>query len=320
MREKEGASRISCAKKLIMPIRLAENFRALFYAPYYATEALGFFEREGVDVELLDSAAPGDAISGLRSGIIDITWAGPMRVIKARDEKPGSDLVCFCEVVARDPFYLVGRSRRPEFRLTDLPSLRFAAVSEVPTPWMCLQHDLRLHGIDPAKLTRAPDRAMSDNFEALRNGQLDVVQVFEPYVSMALSEGIGDVLLAASERGPTVYTTFIATRAAIRRHRDRFAAMTRAIGQMQTWLTSHDAEELASVVAPFFPGVAGNMVLNSMRRYLRAGIWASTTEVSRPGFLRLADSLRSGGFISRHARYEDCVELTSAWETFTRKN
>ena len=36
-----------------MPIRLMENFRAIFYAPYYATVALGFYEREGVAVELL---------------------------------------------------------------------------------------------------------------------------------------------------------------------------------------------------------------------------------------------------------------------------
>jgi ABC-type nitrate/sulfonate/bicarbonate transport system substrate-binding protein len=42
-------------------IRLMENFRALFYAPYYATHALGFYANEGVDVELVSSDAPGDA-------------------------------------------------------------------------------------------------------------------------------------------------------------------------------------------------------------------------------------------------------------------
>lgn len=293
-----------------MPIRLAENFRALFYAPYYAANALGFYEREGVDVELLNSDVPGGAVSGLIDGTIDITWAGPMRVMKAHDETAASPLVCFCEVVSHDPFYLVGRPGNSNFQLSDLPSLRFAAVSEVPTPWMCLQHDLRLHGVDPAKLVRAADRPMRANFEALRDGQVDIIQVFEPFVSMALDEGIGEVLLAASTRGPTVYTTFIATREAVARHRAAFAAMTRAAGRMQTWLTDHSADELAFVVAPFFPGVAGNMLLSSLRRYLQAGIWASTTEVSRPGFSRLADSLQSGGFISRRPLYEDCVDLT----------
>src|ERR1043165_3428989 len=69
-----------------MPIRLMENFRAVFYAPYYATVALGFYKREGVDVELLTSDAPGDAVPKLIDGSIDLTWGGPMRVMKAHDQ------------------------------------------------------------------------------------------------------------------------------------------------------------------------------------------------------------------------------------------
>src|SRR6266478_6252518 len=137
-----------------MPIKLAENFRAVFYAPFYAAQSLGFYASEGVEVELVNSSSPGDGVSALLNDAIDITWGGPMRVMKAHDLQPSSPLVCFCEVVARDPFFLVGRHRPSEFQLRDLASLRFAAVSEVPTPWMCLQHDLREHGIDPSRLAR----------------------------------------------------------------------------------------------------------------------------------------------------------------------
>ena len=42
-----------------MPIRLMENFRAVFYSPYYATYELGFYKREGIDVTLLTSDVPG---------------------------------------------------------------------------------------------------------------------------------------------------------------------------------------------------------------------------------------------------------------------
>src|SRR3954468_19614937 len=93
-----------------MPIRLSENFRAVFYAPFYATHALGFYAHEGVEVELVSSAAPGDAVGRLLEGKLDITWGGPMRVMKAHDLGADSPLACFCEVVARDPFYLVGRA------------------------------------------------------------------------------------------------------------------------------------------------------------------------------------------------------------------
>ena len=139
-----------------------------------------------------------------------------MRVMKARDIDPNSPLVCFCEVAARDPFFLVGKGDPSKFRLADLPRLKIATVSEVPTPWLCLQHDLREQGVDPARLDRVTDRTMADNLEALRGDQLDVVQMFEPYVSMALQMGAGDILYAASARGPTVYTTFLATRDSIR--------------------------------------------------------------------------------------------------------
>ncbi len=93
-----------------MPIRLMENFPAVFYAPYYATIALGFYKREGLDVELLTSAAPGDAVPKLIDGAIDLTWGGPMRVIRAHDQDSHSPLVNFCEVVSRDPFFLIDRA------------------------------------------------------------------------------------------------------------------------------------------------------------------------------------------------------------------
>jgi NitT/TauT family transport system substrate-binding protein len=291
-----------------MRIRFAENFRALFYAPFYAARALDLLADEGVEVEWLGSAAPGEGVAGLLEDAVDLSWGGPMRVMKDRDTRADSPLVCFCEVVGRDPFCLIGPRRESAFRLADLPRLKFGAVAEVPTPWMCLQHDLREQGVDPSQLNRAPDRIMGDNLAALRRGEIDVMQAFEPDVSIALKDRIAEVLYAAASRGPTVYTTFIATREGISRHRVAFAGMVRAIARMQTWLTVHSAEDLASVVAPFFPGLAPALLASSLRRYREAGIWSKNTDVSRQGFSRLADSLRSGGFISRLPRYEDCVD------------
>jgi NitT/TauT family transport system substrate-binding protein len=290
-----------------MKIRLAENFRAIFYAPFYATQALGFYEREGVEIEFIGSSVPGDAIAALRNGMIDLTWGGPMRVMKARDQQPDTDFVCFCEVVSRDPFYLVGRVDGANVQLWHLPRLRLATVSEVPTPWMCLQHDLRQHAVDPDRLARIADQPMTKNLAALREGRADVIQVFEPFVSMALDEG-ARILYAASARGPTVYTSFIATRAGLAQRRAAFAAIVRAVRRMQEWLTAHDAAELAAAVASYYPEIPLDVLTRSLRRYAEAGIWARSPEMSRQGFAQLAESLVSGKFLSRLPRYEDCVE------------
>jgi NitT/TauT family transport system substrate-binding protein len=290
-----------------MRIRIAENFRAVFYAPFYAAQALGFYAREGAEVELVNSSVAGDGVAALLAGTVDLTWGGPMRVIKARDQNADSPLVCFCEVVASDPFFLIGKSTHAEFQLVDLAGMRFATVSEVPTPWLCLQQDLRLHGIDPSRLPRIADRTMAENFTALSEAKLDVIQVFEPYVSRALRADAGRILYAASTRGPTSYTTFIATRPGIARRRAGFAGVTRAMDHMRRWLGEHNAEELAAVTASFFPNVPREALVSSFQRYHDASIWACTPDVSRVGIKRLAESLLSGDFIARLPKYEDCV-------------
>jgi NitT/TauT family transport system substrate-binding protein len=286
-----------------------ENFRAVFYAPYYATVALGFYKREGVDVELQTSDTPGDAVPKLIDGSIDVTWGGPMRVMKAHDQDRHSPLVSFCEVVAHDPFFLIGKRGAKPFQLASLMNAKFASVSEVPTPWMCLQQDLRDAGMDPDKLPRFSDRAMTRNYNALQAGDIDVMQAFEPFVSMAESDKAGDVLYAASTRGPTAYTAFIATRAACEKYRSEFSAMARATAKMLAWLYANPAQELAKAVAAFFPDVPADVLARSLGRYKDAGLWSRDIGMNQQGFMRLAQSLHSGGFIAHMPRYDECVEL-----------
>jgi NitT/TauT family transport system substrate-binding protein len=289
-------------------IRLMENFRAIFYAPYYAIHALGFYADEGVDVELVSSDAPGDAITHLADGRIDLTWGGPMRVMTAHDRDDQSPLVCFGEVVSRDPFFLIGNYEG--FRLSDVTHLRFAAVSEVPTPWMCLQQDLREAGIDPAGIARIRDRTMPENYTALRGKTIDVMQAFEPFASQAEMDRAGTILYTASSRGPTVYTSFIATRSNVAAHRDEFSAVTRALARMQIWLYAHSGKELAEVVASFFPNVPRELLGCSLQRYFDAGLWARDPAMSKQGFERLGLSFLSGGSLSRSPVFEKCVDLT----------
>ena len=292
-----------------MNIKLAENFRAVFYAPFYATHALGLFAKEGLSITLLDSPSPGAGIAELAKGTIDVMWGGPLRVIKERDQHPrtGSSLVAFCEVAAKDPFFLVGKPDPATFQLSELLKLKFASVSEVPTPWLCLQEDLRDAGIDPNAIDRIPDRLMQENVRALLKGEIDVVQLFEPYVSQALEQGAGQVLHAAHARGYTAYTTFISTVDGMRRNHDAFEAMIRAIEQFGPWLTQHGPTELAKVVAPFYPDLSQDTLISAMSRYQQAGLWTCRRVISRVGFERLGLSMLHSGYIGHQPDYEDCV-------------
>ena len=113
-----------------MAITLFETFRAIFYAPFYAAHALEAYREEGIDVRLETASNPAATASGLLSGETDVSWGGPMRILLTHDHDPGCGLVGFCEVVTRDPFFVVGRAPRPDFQMSDLEGLRIATVSE----------------------------------------------------------------------------------------------------------------------------------------------------------------------------------------------
>jgi NitT/TauT family transport system substrate-binding protein len=289
-----------------MKLRIAENFRAVFYAPFYAIRALGLAEREGLEVDWLTSDTPGGSINEVKRGGIDAQWGGPMRVLKDHDSTPndGARLLSFCEVVWRDPFYLVGRER--PFQLKDIGAMRLGVVSEVPTPWYCLRADLEDAGVDTAKLRITNDLTMAQQLEALAAGKLDVVHLFEPYASRALADGYA-ILYAAASRGPTAYTAFTTSRDTASKRRGEFAALTRATQGALDWVAAEGPAELARLTASFFPDVPQELLRSAFERYYRAGLWARTTELSKAGFERLAYSLHSGGFIGRRATYAECV-------------
>ncbi|GIT25688.1 MAG: hypothetical protein CM1200mP41_17320 [Gammaproteobacteria bacterium] len=114
-----------------------------------------------------------------------------MRVMMHHDADRACPLVCFCQVVARDPFLLIGRTPNQNFQFSDLSELRIGVASEVPTPQMTFQDDLKRAGINPSSLAWGTRLTMEENVAALRRGNLDVVQIFEPYADDLITNGDG---------------------------------------------------------------------------------------------------------------------------------
>jgi NitT/TauT family transport system substrate-binding protein len=300
-----------------MAITLQESLRGLFYAPFYAALARDAYAAEGVDVRFVSAPRPGDAATAVMDGAADVCWGGPMRVMQSYHNDPGCDLVCFAEVVTRDPFFLIGRMPRPNFKLSDLSGLRVATVSEVPTPWMCLQEDLRRSGIAPATINRTAGGSMAENCAALLRGDLDVIQVFEPFVSQTVSLGQAHVWYAAADRGPTSYTTFYARRAALAARRDELQRMVRAIHRTQQWVEEATGEQIGGAIAPYFPDLPVPILTAACDRYKAIGIWGRDPILPRAGYDRLRASLVSGGFVDPGTPFEVAVDNSLA-EAATR--
>jgi NitT/TauT family transport system substrate-binding protein len=296
----------------ISRIRLFENYRFVLYAPFYAAHALGAYEAEGVAVELLPSPGPGRAEAALLAGEAEVMWMGPIRIMKAHEQDAASPITAFAEVVCRDPFSLVGATPNPGFRLADLLGKRFASISEVPTPWLCLAGDLYADGIDPARLERVIGRSMPENVAGLAGGEIDVAQLFEPYVEMALRakgpNGGAHVWLPASARGRTSYTVFATTRQRLAADPEPFRRMVRAIYKTQLWVHAHGAPELAELIADYFPALDRGVLTNALARYKTQGVWGTEPTLPEEGFDQLRRALLATGFLRRTVPFEDCVD------------
>ncbi len=292
-------------------LRLYENYRFVLYAPFYAAHAIGAYETEGLAVELLPSPGPGRAEAALLAGEADVLWMGPIRVMKHHDDHPGSPLVEFAEIVCRDPFSLVGSRPNPGFRLAELAGLRFASVSEVPTPWLCLEQDLRDAGIDPGRLDRVIGRFMADNVAALADGSLDVAQLFEPFVEMAVGGG-AHVWQPASARGLTSYTVFVTTRARLAADPEPFRRMARAMCRTQRWVAAATPMALAAAVGDYFPALDRSVLARALARYKAQGVWAEDPRLPQTGFDRLRRALVGSGFLKRAVPFAECVDASLA--------
>ena len=295
-----------------MAITLQELLRGLFYAPFYVALARDAYAAEGVEVRFVSAPRPDDAARNVMAGTVDVCWGGPMRVMQAHQQHPGCDLVSFAEVVTRDPFLLLGREPRPDFALRDLLGVRVATVSEVPTPWMCLQEDLRRAGIAPADFSRVADRTMADNVAALRRGEVDVVQVFEPFAAALLADSVGHLWYAQASRGPTSYTTFYARRGLLAARRVELHCMVRAIHRTQQWIAAADGAAIAAAVAQYFSDVPAAILADACARYKALGIWGRDPRLPRDGYDRLLAGLVSGGFVSPGTPYEVAVDNSIA--------
>lgn len=294
-------------------IRLCENMRAFGYAPFYFALTEDYFARAGIEIELITSPSASQTGNMLLTGAADVSWGGPMRVMLHHQQDPSCTLVCFSQIVARDPFVLVGREPNSTFRFQDLLGRRVAVATEVPTPWLMFQDDVTRAGIDPADLRRTRDQPMEAHVTALLVGEADVVQVFEPYVDQLTQAGC-HVWHRFSNRGDIAYTTFYATRDFVARQRGACRLLVQGMAAAQQAFHAETAERIAASIQPFFSDTDAAVLRRIIQAYRNAGLWARTPSLPVASFVRLKAALLSGGLIERDFPFDVIVDagLSSA--------
>mgnify|MGYP004542889211 FL=1 len=107
-------------KDNLKKIRVAEVAHTIFYAPQYAAINQGFFEEEGLDVELILTPGADKVTAAVLSGDVEIGFSGSEACIYVYNAGEKDYLKTFAQLTQKDGSFLVSRQKLDNFTLDDL--------------------------------------------------------------------------------------------------------------------------------------------------------------------------------------------------------
>lgn len=178
-------------KKELSVVRLNEVTHSVFYAPQYVALELGFFEEEGLAIELTNGGGADKVMTAVVSGQSDIGLAGPESCVYIYNQGKEDYPVVFGQLTACDGAFLMGREDAP-FDWEDLRGKTIIGGRKGGVPEMMLEYVLRQHGLEP-QVDVIVDTSVQFNMMAgaFTGGQGDYVTLFEPAATQVVNAGAG---------------------------------------------------------------------------------------------------------------------------------
>ena len=257
-------------------INLAEVTRSIFYAPQYIALELGYFEEEGLDVNLQLIAGGDKVMISLLSDQSDIGLVGAETSIYVASQGSDDPIVNFAQLTATDGTFLVAREPTDNFEFTDLIGTEFLGQRVGGMPQMVGEYVLKQHGINPHnELDLIQNIDYGNIAPSFLGGVGDYVQLFEPTASQFEQDGIGHIVASFGEAsGHVPYTVFMAKETFIEENPDTIVKFTRAIYRAQQYVQETEPVEIAKIVQPFFEDTDLDLLANSVERYKEQGSYA----------------------------------------------
>ena len=290
-------------------VRLSEVTHSIFYAPQYVALTQGFFEEEGLEIELINSQGADKVMTAVLSGQADIGFAGPEACVYVYNEGREDYGVVFAQLTNGDGTFLMGREPEPDFKWSDLKGKTVIGGRKGGMPAIILQYVLEKNGLkvgeDVFIDTTMQFAAMPGAF---MGGQGDYVILFEPTASTMEKEGKGYIVASLGEEsGEVPYTAYFARKSTIENNPELIAKFTRAIYKGQQWVANHSPEEIAQAIKPHFLDEPDEILVSAVKRYKDQNTWKKDPLLLESDFYLLQDIIKAAGELDKIAPYEKVV-------------
>lgn len=291
---------ISCNKNIddenkLTKVRLNEVVRSVFYAPMYVAINEGFFEDEGLEIDLSTGQGADKTMQQVLSKNADIGFCGPEQTIYINNQGREDYPILFAQLTQTDGSFLVGREENKDFKWSDLKGKEIIGGRPGGMPEMALEYVLKQNNLDTKE-----DVSMVTNIDftatsgAFKGGTGDYVALFEPTASILEKEGSGKIVASIGEAvGDLPYTCFFSTKSYMDNNKDTIQKFTNAIYKGQIWVKEHSEEEIADSIISFFPGTDKEIIVSVIKNYKSINAMADNPTIAEEDLNRLMDVIES---------------------------
>lgn len=295
---------------------VAEVTHSIFYAPQYIAHSLGYFEEEGLDVELILVPGADKVAAAVLSGDVNIGFCGTEASIYIYNEGESDYLVNFAGLTKRDGSFIVSREKIENFKLEDLKGKYIIGGRKGGMPEMTLEWALKNNGIDPKNdVFIDTSIAFAAMAGAFIGGTGDFVTLFEPLALQVEKQGYGYVVASVGELGGTVpYTAYNAKKSYIENNPKIIEGFTRAIQKGLNFVHNNTPEKIAQHIIDYFPDTSLNDVIAVVKRYKDIDSWYTTTKISEEDFNHVQTIMESAGELNKRAPYNKLINTSFSEE------
>lgn len=290
-------------------ITVAEVAHTIFYAPGYAAISEGYFEDEGLDIELILTPGADKVTAAVLSGDAEIGFSGSEATIYVYNGGEKDYLKTFAQLTQKDGSFLVSREKYENFTLKDLIGKNVIGGRAGGMPEMTFEWALRQNGIDPKKdLTIDTSIAFAAMGGAFIGGQGDFVTLFEPTALEVEQQGYGYVVASIGELGGVVpYTSYSAKTSYINENPEIIESFTKALQKGLDFVHNSTDEEVAKSIIDFFPDTSLKDLESVIARYRGIDAWPTTTEFTEESFNHLQDIMIASKELEEKVPYKDLI-------------
>ena len=306
-------------KSTLKKVKVAEVTHSIFYTPQYVAHALGYFENEGLDVEIILTAGADKVTAAVLSGDVQIGFCGSEATIYVYNQGEKDYLVNFAGLTKKDGSFIVSRKKIDNFNIQMLKNSYIIGGRKGGMPEMTLEYILKKHNINPKKdLTIDTSIAFSAMSGAFIGGTGDFVTLFEPNALSLEKNNFGYVVASLGELGGEVpYTVYNAKKSYIDKNKDIILGFTKAIQKGIDYVKSHESKEIASIILSYFPDVSLDDLTIIIERYKKIDSWYDNVLITEENFNHVQDIMESAGELTKKAPYDKLVTTYFAKKIIT---